>query len=56
MKLQVLLVEDDAGDLKRFEQALPPVFQENQVEVTLHLVGTLPMRSSSPPIPYVVMI
>src|SRR6266567_1862148 len=39
MKLQVLLVEDDSGDLKRFEQALPPVFQQNQVEVTLHPCG-----------------
>jgi hypothetical protein len=39
MKLQVLLVEDDSGDLKSLEQSLPSVFEENKIEVTVHGCG-----------------
>src|SRR4051812_12772657 len=39
MALQVLLVEDDAGDLKAFQESFPRLFQQNQVEVTLHPCG-----------------
>ncbi|HYM77079.1 MAG TPA: hypothetical protein VE377_13990 [Candidatus Dormibacteraeota bacterium] len=39
MALQVLLVEDDPGDLKGFTKDLPPIFKQNRTEVTLHPCG-----------------
>src|SRR5579875_3120516 len=36
MKLQVLLVEDDPGDMEAFKRDFPPVFHEFGHEVDLH--------------------
>src|SRR5258708_39143578 len=39
MALQVLLVEDDPGDLEGFTKNLPPIFKQNRTEVVIHPCG-----------------
>ena len=39
MALQVLLVEDEPGDLKAYETAFPEIFKQNGAEATLHPCG-----------------
>jgi hypothetical protein len=38
--LQVLLVEDEPGDLKAYQDDFPETFQQNHIDATLHPCGT----------------
>ncbi len=40
MDLQVLLVEDEPGDMEAYCRDFPPIFQEFNIQATLHPAAT----------------